>query len=54
MGVFGLTETAYYQRVNALIDRPAVLEADPQTVNRLRRLRKQRQRRRRRTVHASS
>lgn len=36
---FDLTETAYYQRLNRLIDNPAAVEADPLVVNRLRRLR---------------
>jgi hypothetical protein len=36
---FGIGATTYYQRLNHLIDIPAALEADPVTVNRLRRLR---------------
>lgn len=37
--VFGLTLTAYCQRINALIDKPAALEAEPSLVLRLQRLR---------------
>jgi hypothetical protein len=36
---FGLAPTRYYQVLNALLDRPAALEADPLLVRRLRRLR---------------
>ena len=36
---FGLAPTRYYQVLNALVDRPAALEADPLLVRRLRRLR---------------
>ena len=36
----------YYQVLNALIDRPEALEADPLLVRRLRRLRASRQRQR--------
>jgi hypothetical protein len=42
--LFDLSETAYYQRLNLLIDQPAALVSDPQLVNRLRRLRDQRRR----------
>ena len=41
--LFGLTATRYYQVLNALIDTPAALEADPMLVKRLRRLRTSRQ-----------
>lgn len=41
---FDLSATAYYQRLNALLDRPAALVHDPLTVRRLQRLRDQRQR----------
>ena len=44
--LFGLSATRYYQLLNALIDRPEALEADPLLVRRLRRLRSQRQRQR--------
>jgi hypothetical protein len=40
---FGWTPTRYYQVLNALIDTPAALAADPTTVNRLRRIRAKRQ-----------
>lgn len=36
---FGMSATRYYQLLNALIDSPAALAADPVTVGRLRRLR---------------
>ena len=36
---FGFTATRYYQVLNALLDEPAALEADPMLVRRLRRLR---------------
>lgn len=39
---FGMGATAYYQRLNALLDTAEALEADPVTVNRLRRLRSSR------------
>lgn len=39
---FGLTATAYYQRVNALLDRPEAYVADPPLVKRLQRLRQER------------
>jgi hypothetical protein len=42
--LFGLSATRYYQVLNALIDRPEALEADPMLVRRLRRLRTSRQR----------
>lgn len=41
---FGLSSTRYYQLLNALIDRPAALRADPMLVKRLQRLRLQRER----------
>jgi hypothetical protein len=41
---FDMSATRYYQALNALIDRPAALEADPMLVKRLRRLRAARQR----------
>ena len=43
---FGWAPTRYYQVLNALIDRPEALEADPLLVRRLRRLRASRQRQR--------
>ena len=39
---FGMSMTRYYQVLNALIDRPEALAADPLLVRRLRRLRDQR------------
>jgi hypothetical protein len=42
--LFGLSATRYYQVLNALIDRPEALAADPMLVKRLRRLRTTRQR----------
>jgi hypothetical protein len=41
---FDMSATRYYQALNALIDRPAALAADPMLVKRLRRLRAARQR----------
>jgi hypothetical protein len=43
---FGVTPTRYYQVLNALVDRPDALAADPLLVRRLRRLRAARQRQR--------
>ena len=43
---FDMGSTRYYQVLNALIDRPEALEADPLLVRRLRRLRAARQRQR--------
>jgi hypothetical protein len=43
---FGMSATRYYMVLNALIDRPEALAADPMLVRRLRRLRSQRQRQR--------
>ena len=43
---FQMSATRYYQVLNALIDRPEALEADPLLVRRLRRLRAARQRQR--------
>lgn len=43
----GMTATAYYARLNRLIDIAGALEHDPMTVNRLRRLRERRARMRR-------
>ncbi|SCG61542.1 DUF3263 domain-containing protein [Micromonospora halophytica] len=45
---FGLSATRYYQLLNALLDRPAALAAEPVLVGRLRRLRSSRARNRRR------
>ncbi|TCB99033.1 DUF3263 domain-containing protein [Micromonospora zingiberis] len=45
---FGLSATRYYQLLNALLDNPAALAADPVLVGRLRRLRASRARNRRR------
>jgi Protein of unknown function (DUF3263) len=42
--LFDLSATRYYQVLNALIDRPESLAADPMLVKRLRRLRASRQR----------
>ena len=44
--LFGLSSTRYYQVLNALVDRPEALAADPMLVKRLRRLRASRQRQR--------
>jgi hypothetical protein len=41
---FGVPPTRYYQVLNALVDRPAALAADPLLVRRLRRLRRARAR----------
>jgi hypothetical protein len=41
---FGVPPTRYYQVLNALVDRPDALAADPLLVRRLRRLRRARQR----------
>ena len=43
---FDMSATRYYQVLNALIDKPEALEADPLLVRRLRRLRAARQRQR--------
>lgn len=43
---FEVSETRYYQELNALLDHPAALEADPLLVRRLLRLREARQRQR--------
>jgi len=43
---FDMSATRYYQVLNALIDRPEALAADPLLVRRLRRLRAARQRQR--------
>jgi len=42
--LFDMSATRYYQVVNALIDTPEALDADPMLVKRLRRLRASRQR----------
>lgn len=42
--LFGMSATRYYQVLNALIDNPEALAADPMLIKRLRRLRSQRQR----------
>jgi hypothetical protein len=42
--LFDMSATRYYQVLNALIDNPAALEADPMLIKRLRRLRSSRQR----------
>ena len=44
--LFDMSATRYYQVLNALIDTPAALQADPMLVKRLRRLRATRQRQR--------
>ena len=41
---FDMSSTRYYQVLNALIDNPDALAADPMLIKRLRRLRSQRQR----------
>ena len=51
---FGWTPTRYYQVLNALIDTPAALAADPVTVNRLRRIRDKRQGQRTAPRHGSA
>ena len=43
---FGMTATRYHQVLNTLLDNPAALAAEPQLVNRLRRLRQERRTRR--------
>ncbi|MER7166557.1 DUF3263 domain-containing protein [Micromonospora sp. NPDC000207] len=45
---FGLSATRYYQLLNALLDNPAALAAEPLLIGRLRRLRSSRARNRRR------
>ncbi|MFG2055470.1 DUF3263 domain-containing protein [Micromonospora sp. NPDC048930] len=45
---FGLSATRYYQLLNALLDHPAALAAEPVLIGRLRRLRSSRSRNRRR------
>ncbi len=42
--LFGMSSTRYYQVLNALIDSPDALAADPMLVKRLRRMRQTRQR----------
>jgi hypothetical protein len=42
--LFGMSATRYYQVLNALIDTPAAMAADPMLVKRLRRMRASRQR----------
>jgi hypothetical protein len=42
--LFDMSATRYYQVLNALIDKPAAMAADPMLVKRLRRLRASRQR----------
>jgi hypothetical protein len=44
--LFDMSATRYYQVLNALIDKPEALVADPMLVKRLRRLRSTRQRNR--------
>ncbi|MEP6698061.1 MAG: DUF3263 domain-containing protein [Pseudonocardiales bacterium] len=44
--LFDMSATRYYQVLNALIDRPEALVADPMLVKRLRRLRTERQKQR--------
>ena len=46
LDLFGWSPTRYFQVLNALIDTPAALVADPMLVKRLRRLRSARQRER--------
>ncbi|GAA2032140.1 DUF3263 domain-containing protein [Terrabacter terrae] len=42
--LFDMSSTRYYQVLNALLDSPAALEADPMLIKRLRRMRASRQR----------
>jgi hypothetical protein len=42
--LFDMSATRYYQVLNALIDNPAAMEADPMLIKRLNRLRATRQR----------
>ncbi len=42
--LFDMSSTRYYQVLNALLDAPAALEADPMLIKRLRRMRSSRQR----------
>ena len=42
--LFDMSATRYYQVLNALIDKPEAMEADPLLIKRLRRLRTSRQR----------
>ncbi len=42
--LFDMSSTRYYQVLNALLDNPAALEADPMLIKRLRRMRSSRQR----------
>ena len=42
--LFAMSSTRYYQVLNALLDSPAALEADPMLIKRLRRMRASRQR----------
>jgi hypothetical protein len=42
---FGVPPTRYYQALNALVDRPDALAADPLVIGRLRRVRASRHRR---------
>lgn len=46
IAALGLSETRYYLRLNALIDRPEALAHDPFTVKRLQRLRERRRQQR--------
>lgn len=50
---FDMSATRYYQILNALIDRPDALVAEPMIVKRLRRLRAERRRRRARPLGGS-
>ena len=52
--LFSMSATRYYQVLNALVDRPEALAADPMLVKRLRRMRATRQRgRASRSLHAA-
>ena len=42
--LFDMSSTRYYQVLNALLDNPEALEADPMLIKRLRRMRASRQR----------
>ena len=52
--LFDMSPTRYYQVLNALIDKPEALAAEPLLIKRLRRLRASRQRTRRPVASASS
>ena len=51
---FDMSSTRYYQVLNALIDRPEALEADPMLVRRLQRLRDERRKHRSRVYRMTN